>query len=170
LDTGEGVEVKVFEGNVIYKLVEDYDEWHNQMKIELDKQKRREIVYPGKIKILPDCVFRVSKPAVVGVRILAGRVRPGQSLLREDGRIVGKIKSIQSENKSLKESIMGSEVAISIPNVTVGRQFKVEDILYIDIPESHVKELEKIDLSVDEKEVLDKVIGIKRKEKFGWGM
>jgi translation initiation factor 5B len=65
---------------------------------------------------------------------------------------------------------MGKEVAIAIPNVTVGRQFKVEDILYVDIPESHVSRLEKAELSVDEQEVLDKVIKIKRKEKFSWGM
>ncbi len=104
------------------------------------------------------------------MRVLAGRIRPGQALLREDGRVIGKIKSIQSENKTLKESIMGNEVAISIPNATVGRQFRVEDILYVDIPESHVKQLIDIDLSVDEKEVLDRVIKIKRQAKFSWGM
>lgn len=170
LESGEGTEVQIFVGDVIYKLVEDYQEWFEKKKLELDKEKRGEVVYPGKIKILSDCVFRVSKPAVVGVRVLAGRIRPGQALLREDGRVIGKIKSIQSENKTLKESIMGNEVAISIPNATVGRQFRVEDILYVDIPESHVKQLIDIDLSVDEKEVLDRVIKIKRESKFSWGM
>ncbi len=170
LDVGEGQDVQVFEGDVIYKLVEDYQEWYKKKKQKLETQKRGELIYPGMIKILPDCVFRVSKPAVVGVRVLAGRIRPGQGLLREDGRVIGKIKSIQSENQSLKESIMGNEVAISIPNATVGRQFKVEDILYVDIPEMHVKSLSDTELSMDEKEVLDKVIKIKRKEKFSWGM
>ena len=170
LESGEGQDVQVFEGDVIYKLVEDYQEWYKNKKRELEAEKRGEVVFPGMIKILPDCVFRISKPAVVGVRVLAGRIRPGQGLLREDGRVIGKIKSIQSENKSVKESLMGSEVAISIPNVTVGRQFKVEDILYVDIPELHVKQLNKQELSVDEQEVLDKIIKIKRKEKFSWGM
>ena len=170
LESGEGQDVQVFEGDVIYKLVEDYQEWYEKKKRELEAEKRGEVVFPGMIKILPDCVFRISKPAVVGVRVLAGRIRAGQGLLREDGRVVGKIKSIQSENKSIKESLMGSEVAISIPNVTVGRQFKVEDILYVDIPELHVKQLNDQELSVDEQEVLDKVIKIKRKDKFSWGM
>jgi translation initiation factor 5B len=170
LECGDGQDVTVFEGNVIYKLVEDYQDWHAKKLQELDEQKRGEVVYPGKIKVLPDCIFRVSKPAVVGVRVLAGRIRSGQALLRDDGRVVGKIKSIQSDNKTLKESIMGSEVAISIPNATVGRQFKAEDILYIDIPEVHAKKLQDIKLSVDEQEVLDKVLSIKRKDKFCWGM
>jgi translation initiation factor 5B len=170
LEKGEGADVELFEGNVIYKLVEDYQEWLDKKRIELENDKRAQVVFPGMVKILPDCIFRVSKPAIIGVRVLAGRIRAGQGLLRSDGRVVGKIKSIQSENKSLKEGKMGDELAISIPNATVGRQFKAEDILYIDIPEAHITELSKTQLSMEEKEVLDKVIQIKRKEKFSWGM
>ncbi len=170
LEKDDTIDVKLFEGDVIYKLVDDYQEWLENKKIELENLKRAEVVFPGMIKILPDCIFRVSKPAIIGVRVLAGRIRAGQGLIREDGRLVGKIKSIQSENKSVKEGKMGDELAISIPNATVGRQFKVEDILYIDIPESHVSELSNTQLSVDEKEILDKIIQIKRREKFSWGM
>lgn len=170
LEGGEGGDVKLFDGDVIYKLVEDYQDWLEEKKNELELEKRATVVFPGMIKILPDCIFRVSKPAIVGVRVLAGRIRAGQGLLRNDGRVIGKIKSIQSENKSIKEGKMGDELAISISNVTVGRQFNVEDILYIDIPESHIAELSGTALSVDEKEILDKVIQIKRKEKFSWGM
>jgi translation initiation factor 5B len=170
LDDCAGTGIQLIPGNVIYKLIEDYQEWHEKKKQELEKLARGEVVYPGMVKILPDCVFRVSKPAVVGVRVLAGRIRPGQALLREDGRVVGKIKSIQSESKSIKESIVGSEVAISIPSATVGRQFKVEDILYVDIPEAHAKQLQDIKLSVDEQEVLEKILKIKRKDNFCWGM
>lgn len=170
LESADAQDVKVFEGDVIYRLVEDYQKWSDDKKLELDKLKRGELVYPGMVKVLQDCVFRVSKPAIVGVRVLAGRIRSGQALLRMDGRVIGKIKSIQSENKSVKEGKQGDELAISIPNATVGRQFKVEDILYIDIPEGHVTQLNELDLNVDEREVLGKVIEIKRKDKFSWGM
>ncbi len=121
-------------------------------------------------KVLPDCVFRLSKPAIVGVRVLAGRIRPGQRILRADGRVVGKIKSIQTEGKSLKEAIAGEEVAISVEAVTVGRQLCVEDILYIDIPEGDCIRLSKSELNVDEQEIFDKVCEIKRKERQFWGM
>jgi translation initiation factor 5B len=170
LEGGEGQDVKLFEGDVIYKLIEDYQEWIEKRQIELDTEKRAEVVFPGMIKILPDCVFRVSKPAIIGVRVLAGRIRAGQGLIRNDGRVVGKIKSIQHENRSVKEGIMGDELAISIPNATVGRQFRVEDLLYVDIPERDVNKLESTNLSIEEKEVLETIIKIKRKDKFSWGM
>ena len=121
------------------------------------------------MKILRDNVFRVSKPAIVGVRVLAGRIRPSQGLIKEDGREVGRIKSIQSEGKSLAEAIAGSEVAISIDDVTVGRQIDVEDVLLVDIPESHAHELQNHQLKQDELEVLEQVKIIKRKEKPFWG-
>ena len=45
-----------------------------------------------------------------------------------------------------------------------------EDILYVDIPESHMRELKCIDLSYDENEVLETITSIKRKENPYWGM
>ena len=103
-------------------------------------------------------------------RIGNSRIRPGQGILRVDGRVVGRIKSIQSEGKSLKEAIAGEEVAISVEGVTIGRQLCVEDILYIDVPGEDYKRLCKTDLNVDEQEVLEKVCKIKRKENQFWGM
>jgi translation initiation factor 5B len=166
----ESCDVTIFTDKVIYKLVEDYEKWYEKKQIELEKTRRGEIVFPGMFKILPDYIFRVSKPAVVGVRVLAGRLRVGQQILREDGRVIGKIQSIQQEKKSLKEAIVGEEVAIAITAVTVGRQINPEDILYVDIPESHVKDLRSQKLSFEETEVLDKVCEIKRRDKFCWGM
>jgi len=163
-------DVKVIQSDVVYKLIEDYKEWRENRRSELDSKKRLEIFFPGKIKILPDCVFRVSKPAIVGVRVLAGRIHQGQPIMRIDGRSIGRIKSIRSGEESLKEARMGQEVAIAIDNVTIGRQIKVEDILYIDLPEAHARELHKIDLSLDEKEILEELMKIKRRESPFWAM
>jgi translation initiation factor 5B len=161
--------VKIFENDVMYRLLEEYTLWCAERSKEIEADKRLEIVFPGKIKILRDNVFRVSKPAIVGVRVLAGRIRPGQGLIKEDGKQIGKIKSIQSEGKSLSEAISGAEVAISIDDVTVGRQIDVEDILLIDIPESHAHELQNQQLKQEELEILEQLKEIKRKEKPFWG-
>jgi translation initiation factor 5B len=161
--------VKIFENDVMYRLLEEYNLWCGERAKEIEADKRLEIVFPGKIKILMDKVFRVSKPAIVGVRVLAGRIRPGQGLIKVDGRPIGKIKSIQSEGKSLSEAISGAEVAISIDDVTVGRQIDVEDVLLIDIPESHAHELQNQQLKQDELEILEQLKEIKRKEKPFWG-
>ncbi|MCK5309704.1 MAG: translation initiation factor IF-2 [Thermoplasmata archaeon] len=163
-------DVKLIQGDIVYKLIEDYEEWLSEKKRELETDSRKEMVYPGKMKILPDCIFRVSKPAIVGVRILAGRIRIGQRLIREDGREVGKIKSIRSGDDTKKEAISGAEVAVAIDGATCGRQIDVDMILYVDIPGSHCKELNKMDLNFDEKDVLEQVCIIKRKDDKFWGM
>jgi translation initiation factor 5B len=146
----------VFESPIVYQLMKDHGEWSEKKKRELEAEARCTFTYPGMFRVLPDCTFRVSKPAIIGVRILAGRVRPDQRILRSDGRVVGRIKSIQSDGKSVKEAIVGDEVAISVEGITVGRQLCEEDILY--------------DLNLEEQEVFDKVCEIKRKENQFWGM
>jgi translation initiation factor 5B len=161
--------IKIFENDVMYRLLEDYRTWCKERTKEVEVEQRLEIVFPGKIVIMRDHIFRVSKPAIVGVRVLAGRIRPGQGLIRQDGKEVGKIKSIRSGEESLKEAIAGAEVAISIDDAIVGRQIDAEDILLVDIPESHAHELASYALKQDEIEALEQLAVIKRKEKPFWG-
>lgn len=161
--------IKIFENDVMYRLLEDYETWCGEKTKEIEVEKRLEIVFPGKIMIMRDHVFRVSKPAIVGVRVLAGRIRSGQGLITLDGRSVGKIKSIRTGEEPVKEAVAGKEVAIAIDDATVGRQIDVEDVLLVDIPESHVTELAKYDLKQDELDTLEQLRQIKRKEKPFWG-
>ncbi len=168
-DEARSTGVTLFENDVIYKLLEDYEKWCEVRMREIEAAKRLEIVFPGKVVILRDHVFRVRKPAIVGVRVLAGRVRPGQGLMREDGHPVGKVKSIRSGEKTLAEALAGSEVALAIDDATVGRQIDVEDVLLVDIPESHAREVSKLQLSHDELEVMDQVCAIKRRVRPFWG-
>jgi translation initiation factor 5B len=161
--------IKIFENDVMYRLLEDYKIWCGEKTKEIEVEKRLEIVFPGKVMIMRDHVFRVSKPAIVGVRVLAGRIRSGQGLITLDGRSVGKIKSIRTGEEPVKEAVAGKEVAIAIDDATVGRQIDVEDVLLVDIPESHVTELAKYDLKQDELDALEQLRQIKRKEKPFWG-
>ena len=162
--------VKIFTSDIIYKIVEEYQAWTIVRKRELDHSNRGEMTYPGMIKLLPDYVFRSKDPVIIGVRVLGGRIRPGQPLIREDGRDVGRIKSIRSGEETLKEALHGQEVAVAISGPTLGRQIKVEDILYVNIPESDVKELRKVELTFDEQDTLEKFLKIKQREKSFWGM
>jgi translation initiation factor 5B len=163
-------DVTIISNNVVYRLIEDYQAWKEKKKLELEGAKRLEIVFPGKVKILPNCTFRMSKPAIVGVRVLAGRIMNGQPLMRTDGKMIGRIKSIRTGEDSLSVAKMGQEIAIAIDDATVGRQIKEEDILLIDIPEGHARELQKMELSQDETEVLQEVLAVKRKETPFWAM
>ena len=166
-----GTNVTLFDEDVIYTIMENYDVWVEKKKAELERERRQDYIHPGMIKFLPEYVFRVSHPAVIGVRVLVGRIKDGMRLMREDGKVIGTIRGIQSENKSVEEAIQGQEVAISIEGVTVGRQIKGDDILYTSIPESDAKKLKEMDaLNIDEKDILNRIIEIKRKGDKFWGM
>ena len=154
--------------DIIYRILEEHEEWVEQRGRELEEASREMVVYPGRILLLPDHTFRVSKPAVVGVRVVAGRIHVGQYLLKEERRI-GRIKSIRSGENSMKESMQGDEVAIAIQGVTVGRQIEEGDSLLVDIPESHAKKLRKMELTSAEQDVFDELLAIHRKEDHFWG-
>jgi translation initiation factor 5B len=163
-------DVKLIQGAVVYKLVEDYQEWAAEKKEELDAERRVDYIHPGKFIILPDHIFRVSKPAIVGVRVLMGRLRVGQPILRPDGKELGKIKSIRSGEESIREVRQGAEVAVAITQVTVGRQIKAEDVLYVDVPEGHARALMRMEMSPDDRMVMEETADIKRKEEPFWAM
>ena len=160
--------VKHIGSDIIYRILEDREEWVEARKNELEEESREIVVYPGRIMLLPDHTFRVSKPAVVGVRVLAGRVHIGQGLLK-DGNRVGRIKSIRSGQESLKEARQGAEVAISVDGVTVGRQIEEGDILLVDIPESHARKLRKLEMTPVEEEVYEELLSIHRRNDHFWG-
>ena len=163
-------EVKLLESDIIYRLIEQYGEWRDERKRQLEEASRKAIAYPAKLLFLPDYVFRASKPAIFGVRVLAGRVRSGQRVMREDGRALGRIKSIRSGEKTMEDARQGQEVAISVDGVTIGRQISGGDVLYVELTEEEARALRKMELSHDELETLDKICEIKRKEDKFWGM
>src|SRR5881275_1619906 len=164
-------DLKLLENDVIYRLIEDYEAWRDERKRQLAEAGRKEIAYPAKLLFLGEHVFRASKPAIFGVRVLAGRIRPGESIMRADGRPLGRIKAIRSGEKSLDGATQGQEVAISVDGITIGRQVNGGDVLYVDLPEADARALRgRTDLTHDELSALDEICAIKRKEDPFWGM
>ncbi|MCD6156991.1 MAG: translation initiation factor IF-2 [Euryarchaeota archaeon] len=171
IEIAKNENVKIILGDVIYRIEEELSEWIDNVKKNIEEQKRLTLIYPCKFKILPDYIFRTSKPAIVGIRILGGCLRPGTRVLRPDGAVVGIIKSIQSKGRSLNIAHEGDEVAIAIEGVTIGRQLKPGDEVYIDIPSSHAKVLmNDPNLTPTEKEILEEIARIKRHRDPFWGL
>lgn len=160
--------IKIFQHNVIYQLLEDFEKWYRE-QIEAERRKELEqLIRPGKIRIIPGYVFRRSNPAIVGVEVLGGVIKPGYPLMREDGKRIGTIHQIQDRGKTVQEARAGMAVAISIRgHVLVGRHIDEGDVLYTDIPEKHAimwLTKYKSELSNDEKVVLKEIIKIKRRQ------
>lgn len=164
--------VPVFPSDIIYTIIENYEAWLDEQKMRIEQERLEAVIRPGAVRLLPDCVFRQSKPAIVGVQVVGGIVRTQVNLMREDGANVGEVKGIQAHNENVGSATVGQEVAISIDGPTVGRQIHEGDILYVNIPEKHARivELElKPKLAEDEREVLEDFLEIKRKKDPFWG-
>jgi Translation initiation factor 2 (IF-2; GTPase) len=155
--------IPVFISDVIYRLIEEYEGWEKE---EREREKRElvdKLTTPAKLKILPGCVFRQSKPAIVGVEILGGKIRTGVELIKADGTAVGAINEIQDKGESIRKAEQGMQVAISMKKPTVGRHILEQDVLYVDIGKEEQEELKKLKglLSVDEEEVLAELLEVK---------
>lgn len=161
---------KIFRNDVVYGLIDDYKKWVVEEKHKAEEAKRALVSFPGKLKFLANCTFRVSKPAIIGVRVLSGRVRNGSLLIDRDGKEIGKIKSLRTGEETIKEAISGAEVAIAIDGPTVGRQINPEDIFYVDIIQSEFQNLAVYELNSDEKMVMEELAAIKRRQDPFWGM
>ncbi|WP_440952342.1 translation initiation factor IF-2 [Methanococcoides sp. FTZ1] len=167
----QSTDVKLFMNDVIYRLIDDYKDWIKEQRALSEKAISETIVKPGMFTIMPDCTFRQSKPAVVGVRIIGGVVKTKVDVATEDGTVVGTIKGLQSRGENVGQARIGMEVAMSIEGPTVGRQIHEGDVLYVNIPERHAKILEHElydSLSADEIEAMEAFLEIKRRDNPFW--
>jgi translation initiation factor 5B len=126
----------------------------------------------AKIKVLHQYVFRNTSPAIFGIKVETGKIIPRMDLIDEKGEKVGKIKNMQSENKSVEEALEPQELAISIPSINFERRMKNVDFLYSNITESQFRNFKKNKdlLSSSEINLLQEIAEIKRQEKSDWGI
>jgi translation initiation factor 5B len=168
-------EVELFEHDVIYRLIENYENHVEAIEEAQQEQILENITRPARFKILDDHTFRQSDPAVVGVEVRGGLLRRNSNVVNFEGSKpdrVGTLKTIQDEGEDVDEARTGERVAVSIDGPTVGRQIKEGDELWIEIPEKHAKILEQElaeDISADEREVLSMYLDKHRKRDPFWG-
>lgn len=167
----EKSDIKVINHNVIYKIIDDYEEYVGNLQKEIESKELKNVTLPCKILLMDGFVFRQSNPAVLGVEILGGKLRIGMKLMK-DGKKITEVKSIQLDGENINEVEKGKQVAVAFPNVIVGRQISTGDVLYSLINEEDFKKLKSLRklLSKDEVDVLKEIIEIMRKENPLWGV
>ncbi|AEA46489.1 translation initiation factor IF-2 [Archaeoglobus veneficus] len=164
--------VRIFKEDIIYTLLDKVKQWREEEKLARERQKIEALVKPAKIKLLKEFIFRRSKPAVVGVKILAGELRKDVRLIKPDGSPAGVVRSMQKEGENVSVAKEGEELAVAIDGVTIGRHLEGDEVLYVDVPERHAKILERdlMDtLSEEAKKAFKEFLEIKRKENPFWG-
>jgi translation initiation factor 5B len=164
--------VKIFRDPIIYNLIDGYLEWVKAKKEAKSAEEFEALVKPGKVMVLPNCIFRRAKPLVVGVEIQGGRIKPKVSLIRkEDGSDLGEIQQIQDKGKAIGEAKAGAEVAISMDKPIAGRHIFERDVLFVKVPEDDAKKLLTAhldDLTAEEQDVLKEYINMMRKKIPFW--
>jgi len=155
--------VKIISSNIIYSLLDDYKLWVKESRESDKKELAKRITTPAKFQILKDHTFRQSKPAIVGVEILAGTLRSGARLMGVSGKVEGKIRGMQSSGENIEEAKKGMKVAVSMDDVVIGRHYDEGDVVYTFIDIEDAKQLNPDDLSDDEKQVLREIKEVKKK-------
>lgn len=164
--------VKIFTSNIIYSLIDEFKNWKEEKKKKMELEKLSSLNRPCKIEYLQNHTFRQSNPAIVGVEILGGQLKSGSQLMNKAGNVVGTVRQIQKDNKSVTLVEKGDQVAISIEGATCGRQINEGDIFYSSIIESEFLKFKKVKEFLDdhEKIVLKEIADIKREENPVWGI
>ncbi|HTP55661.1 MAG TPA: translation initiation factor IF-2 [Thermoplasmata archaeon] len=161
--------VRIFRADVMYRAIEEYLAWRTERQRQLDAAHRLATIHPAKLEVLAGFVFRQSKPAIVGVRVLGGTLRPGVRLMHPDGSEVGLLKSLQRESESISEAEERAEVAASIDGAVVGRNLAEGDRLLVVIPEASARALKGQPLTPNEQAILEEVVRLRRATHPFWG-
>jgi translation initiation factor 5B len=157
--------IQIFSEQIIYNLVRSYTDWVKYQKEHEESILFNEIPPICRFQFMKGYVFRRNYPAVFGAEIQLGRLRQKVEIINEFGRKVGVIHQIQENGKSIDEAAKGEQVAVSIKEISVGRQINEGDIFFTDLNSKEAKLLSERfmhRLSQEEKDLLAKIIAIKR--------
>ena len=171
----EASEVRLFNDDVIYQLIEEYETHVAETKRAQQETILDKIVRPARFQILPDHTFRQSNPAVVGVEVLSGTIKNNSRIARFENNEptrVGELSGIQAQGEDVSAARAGERVSIAIDGPTVGRQIEEGDELWVELPEKHAKILEQElsdEIPADELEALSGYLNKRRKRDPFWG-
>lgn len=165
-------EVKVLTNQIIYKLIEDYELWVEEIKKKQESKELDTLLRPCKVHIMPNMIFRQSGPAICGSDIIGGVLKTGMQLMNKDGKKIASVKSMKLEKDNVNKAESGVQLAVAYEGVTIGRNLNENDHLYTFMSENEFRRLKDLSkfLGSDEKEVLKEIATIMRKNNPVWGV
>jgi len=164
--------IPIFNQQIIYNLIDEYLQWAKNKRESKSEAEFDALVKPGKLEVLPNCIFHKAKPAIFGVEVLGGRLKAKYQLMRkEDGADLGEVDQIQDQGKPVPEAKIGMQVAISMDKPIAGRHVFERDVLYVKVPEKDAQALltaHADDLTSEEQDVLKEYVAFMRKKIPFW--
>ena len=161
--------IEIFQHDIVYALKDRFLEWREEQYSILNKEKDKELMLPGEFLFLADHTFNKKSPAIIGVRILNGKIQVGQRILNTEGNSIGLVQSIRLKGEAAFSAKKGDEVAIGIKGGNVDRNLHPEHTYLADIDSKHASTLRKRKLAIDVQEILEKLQQLHRKDDHYWG-
>ncbi|MFH1276092.1 MAG: translation initiation factor IF-2 [Candidatus Woesearchaeota archaeon] len=164
--------IKIITNEIIYKIIEDYEEHISSLKKEIEMRELNSLVRPCKFLVMKGYVFRQSNPAITGVEIEVGQIKSGSPIMDSKGKNITSVKAMQEGKDNVTVAQQGRQLSMSMDHITIGRQVEEGDFLYSDIPEEDFKKLKVLKkyLSKLELNVLKEIAEIKRTDNPVWGV
>ena len=171
-DEADSNHIRIFHDKVIYSLLDNYTDWVEEDTANEEDAIFSELTSVCKFTFLKGYVFRRNNPAVFGIRIDVGKLNQKSAIMNTSGKKIGIVHQLQDKGKNIDSAIKEQEVAISMKNVTVGRQVLEEETFYSFPPAPEAKILLQRfthKLSPDENKVLQEIVEIQRKKNPMYG-
>jgi translation initiation factor 5B len=152
--------ITVFDAPIIYHLTQKYNQYVAELVAKEKEAARAKVTFPVKVAVLPNAIFRRSKPIIVGVRVLDGTLRKGTPLVlvAEKPICIGTVELIKQNNVDVQSAGTNAEVSIQVSSAkadgapVAGDDFKPGDFLVskmsreiIDLLKAHFRDEVKTD-------------------------
>ncbi|XP_011499452.1 PREDICTED: eukaryotic translation initiation factor 5B [Ceratosolen solmsi marchali] len=136
-ELADSLGVKIFQADIIYHLFDRFIEYKDELRMRKREENKHIAVFPCKLKILSQFIFKTRDPIIMGVMIEDGIIKQGTPICvpSKDFIDLGIVTTIQINNKALETARKGQEVCIKIepiPGETpkmFGRHFDEKDML-----------------------------------------
>jgi len=138
------VGVKIISADIIYHLFDRYVEYKTYLREEAKQNLVGEIVWPCVVEVILQ--INNKNPIIVGVEVKRGELRIGTPLALDKERTLGRVTSIEANNKKLLSAKVGDKVAVKLEgdkHFVFGRQFDKGDKLYSKITRKSLDILKK---------------------------
>ena len=171
-DEADSNHIRIFHDKVIYSLLDNYTDWVEEDTANEEDAIFSELTSVCKFTFLKGYVFRRNNPAVFGIRIDVGKLNQKSAIMNTSGKKIGIVHQLQDKGKNIDSATKEQEVAVSMKNVTVGRQIFEEETFYSFPPAPEAKILLQRfthKLSPDENRVLQEIVEIQRKKNPMYG-
>lgn len=137
-EMADSLGVKIFTADIIYHLFDKFMAYRDELKKKRQDEFRHIAVFPCKIRVLPQYVFKSRDPIVVGVSVEAGFLKEGTPLCVPSKEFleIGRVVSVENNHKPVEKATKGMEVCIKIDPIPgeapkmFGRHFDETDLLY----------------------------------------